>query len=114
MKSYLWLCDANRCFGDLLLNQSRQIFGKLIQTISFRSARIVLCNESDMSNIKMIIYSADAIEIMILRDLMLATGVYLAVNSNTSIMDDTSDQVLQYISYRLSLSIVFTVREVLG
>ena len=79
MKSYLWLCDANRCFGDLLLNQSRQIFGKLIQTISFRSARIVLCNESDMSNIKMIIYSADAIEIMILRDLMLATGVYNTV-----------------------------------
>ena len=43
--------------------------------------------------------SVDAFTMMIQIDLMLATGAYEMVNSNTSIMDDPSAHVLEYRSY---------------
>ena len=47
----------------------------------------------------MIIPSADEIVIIILRDLILSIGAYETVNQTTSITDETSAQVLEYISY---------------
>ena len=52
-----------------------------------------------MSKIKMIRPSADAIVVMIRRELMKNTGTYDTVNSNTSRMDDTSEHVPEYKSY---------------
>ena len=37
------------------------------------------------------------------------TGTYDTVNSNTSRMDDTSEHVLEYKSYWLSISVAFTL-----
>ena len=52
-----------------------------------------------MSNRKDINTSADVIVMILQSDLMLVTGEYDTVDSNTSIMDDTSEYVLEYRSY---------------
>ena len=49
---------------------------------------------------------------LILRYLMSTTGAYETVKSTPSIMDETSAQVLEYIPYQLSISIVLTLNEI--
>ena len=57
---------------------------------------------------------ADAIDAIILRDNMTATGAYDKVNSTISSMDDLSAHFIEYISYWLSMSVVFTLTNILG
>ena len=45
---------------------------------------------------------------------MPATGAYDTVKSNPSIMDDPYAHFLEYISYWLSMSVVFTPKDILG
>ena len=45
---------------------------------------------------------------------MPAPGEYDTVNSTPSIMDDPYSHVLYYISYWLSMSVVFTLKYILG
>ena len=60
---------------------------------------IVFCNALEISNIKVIVPSADTITITILRGFMLETGVYKTLNSNPLIMGETSAQVIEYRLY---------------
>ena len=48
------------------------------------------------------------------KERMPATGSYDTVKSNPSIMDDPSAHVMEYISYWLSVSVVFTLKDILG
>ena len=62
----------------------------------------------------MIMPSADAILIIIEIDLMLVTDVYDSVNYTPSIMYDSSAQVLEQRLYSLSISMVSTLKDILG
>ena len=48
--------------------------------------------------------SEDSIAMVVRRDWMPDTGEYYTVNSTPSIMDDPSAHILDYKSYRLSMS----------
>ena len=67
-----------------------------------------------MSKTKIIRPSSDAIAMMMQTERMSGTYVYNTVNSYPSIMDYTSAHVMDYISYLLSLSVVFTLKYILG
>ena len=67
-----------------------------------------------MYNIKMILCYADAILVMILRDLLPATGAYENVKSSTSIINNPHALVLEYILQSLSISVVFTLKQIMG
>ena len=51
--------------------------------------------------------------IMTQRDLMTEIGVYETVKSTPSSMDDPSAHFLEYISYLLSISVDFTLKDIL-
>ena len=57
--------------------------------------------------------SVDAIDLIIQREWIPATGKYDTVNSTPSRMDDLSAHVLEYISYWLSMSVVFTLKYIM-
>ena len=67
-----------------------------------------------MSKTKIIRPSVDAISMMIQRGRISATGVYDTVNSTPSSMDYIFSHFMEYISYLLSISNVFTLKNVLG
>ena len=48
------------------------------------------------------------------RERMPATGAYDTVKSTTSSMNDQSENVLEYKAYWLSISVVFTLKDILG
>ena len=58
--------------------------------------------------------SADAIAMMMQREQMTSTCAYGTVNSTPSIMDDTSAHVIEYKLCWLSISVVFTLIDILG
>ena len=58
--------------------------------------------------------SADAIKMMIWRDVMPTTCAYDTLKSNAWSMDDPSAHVLEYRSYWLSISVVLTLKDILG
>ena len=58
--------------------------------------------------------SADAIKMMIWRDVMPTTCAYDTLKSNAWSMDDPSAHVLEYRSYWFSMSVVFTLKYILG
>ena len=47
-------------------------------------------------------------------ELMPETGAYETMKSAPSIMDDPSAHVLEYMSYLLSMSVVLTLKDILG
>ena len=57
--------------------------------------------------------SAEAIALIILRDGMPARGPLDTVKSTPSIMDDPSIHVIDYRSYWLSVSVVFTLKYIM-
>ena len=58
--------------------------------------------------------SADAIKMMIWRDVMPTTCAYDTLKSNAWSMDDPSAHVLEYRSYWLSISVVLNLKDILG
>ena len=74
---------------------------------------MVFWNALDISKKKIIRPSADTISMMMQMEHMPDTGAYDTVNSTPSIMDDLSAHVLEYISYWLSMSVVFTLIDIL-
>ena len=54
------------------------------------------------------------IAMIIRRGRMPATGAYYTVKSTTSSMDCPSTHVLEYRSYWLSMSVVFTLKDIMG
>ena len=83
-------------------------------TISSGLGRIAFRKVLEMYKTKIIKPSADAMEMMIQRELVTETGAYETVKSTTSIIDDTSANALEYRSYLLSMSVVFTLNYILG
>ena len=67
-----------------------------------------------MSKTKIIKPDADSIAIIMQRDIMPATGTYETLNSSPSIMDYPSARALEYRSYWFSISVVFTLKDILG
>ena len=74
---------------------------------------MVLWKALDMSKTKIMRPSAYAIAVIIWREQMPATDAYDTVNSNHSSMYDPSAHVLDYKSYWLSMSVVFTLKYIL-
>ena len=68
----------------------------------------------EIPNKKIVRPSADAISMMMQRERMTETGAYETVKSTTSRIDDTSANALEYRSYLLSMSVVFTLNYILG
>ena len=58
--------------------------------------------------------SAEVIAVIIRRDQMPVTGAYDTVKSTTSSLDYTSANIFDYRSYWLSMSVVFTLKYILG
>ena len=58
--------------------------------------------------------SEDAIAMIMRRGLMPATGAYDKVKSAPSSMDDPSAHFIEYKLYWLSMSVVFTLKYILG
>ena len=58
--------------------------------------------------------SEDAISVIILRERMTATVAYDTVKSISLSVDDPSAHVLEYIYYWLLISVVFTLKDILG
>ena len=58
--------------------------------------------------------SEDSIAIIRQRVWMPATVAYDTVNPNLSSIDDPSAHVLNYISYGLSMLVVFSLKDILG
>ena len=58
--------------------------------------------------------SANAIAMIIQRERMPDTGAYDTLNSTPSSMDYSSEHFLEYISYWFSMSVVFTLTDILG
>ena len=75
---------------------------------------MVLWNALYMSKAKILIPSTDAIDMIMQMEWITATGAYDTVKSNTSSMDDTYAHVLYYISYLFSMSVVLTLKYILG
>ena len=67
-----------------------------------------------MSKTKIVKYSAYEMAMMIWREIIAETGVYETVKSTPSSMDDPSVHVLEYRSYLFSVSVVFTLKDILG
>ena len=67
-----------------------------------------------MSKTKITRPSAYAIAMIIRRGQMPDTGAYDTVNSSPSSMYDPYAHVLEYISYWLSISVVFTLKHIMG
>ena len=67
-----------------------------------------------MSKTKLIGISVDSITMVMQREQMTVTGAYDKLKSTPSIMDDLSAYILEYISYSLSMSVVFTLKYILG
>ena len=68
----------------------------------------------EMSKTRIINPSADAMDIIIQREQITATGAYETVNPTPLSMDDPSSHVLGYRSYWLSMSVVFNLKDILG
>ena len=58
--------------------------------------------------------SEDAFAMIMKREQMLDAVEYDTVKSNSSNMDDPSSHVLGYESYWLSMSVVFTLKDIMG
>ena len=58
--------------------------------------------------------SADAMSTMIQIEQIPENGVYETAESTTSRMDDPYEHVMEYISYWFSMSVVFTLKDILG
>ena len=56
----------------------------------------------------------DAIAMMVQRERMSATSEYDSVKPTPSSMYDTSAHVIEYKTYWLSMSVVFTIKDILG
>ena len=67
-----------------------------------------------MSKINIFRPSIYVMAMMIQREIMPATGVYETVKSNPSSMDDSSAHVLEYSSYWFSISVILTLKDILG
>ena len=57
---------------------------------------------------------AESIAMIMRRERMPAIGAYDTMKSNTSSMDDLSANVLDYSSYWLSMSVIFTLKNIMG
>ena len=67
-----------------------------------------------MSKTKIMRTYVDAILIMMQRNPMPSTGSYDTVKLTPSSMDDPSAHFIEYRSYLLSMSVIFTLKDILG
>ena len=67
-----------------------------------------------MSNTNRMRPSVEAIAMIMWMERMPSTGALDTVNSNPSRMDDSSAHIIEYSSYWLSMSVVFTLKYILG
>ena len=86
-------------FANFILRNYRYICGKLIQTLSSGLGGNLFFNALEIFNIKMIMPSADAIVIIVLRYFIVFTYLYDTLKSTPSSMDDPYEQFLECRSY---------------
>ena len=75
---------------------------------------MVFWKSLDMSKTKIMGPSADNVFMIMRREQIPYTGAYDTVKSTPSIMNDPSEHVLEYRSYWLSMSVVFTLKDIMG
>ena len=75
---------------------------------------MVFWNVSEVSKIKIFKPSVYEILRMMQRERMLFTDAYDTVNLTSSRMDNSYVNVLEYISYLLSFSVVYSIKYILG
>ena len=100
-------------FANFILRNYGYICGKLIQTLSSGLGGNLFFNALEIFNIKMIMPSADAIVIIVLRYFIVFTYLYDTLKSTPSSMDDPYEQFLECRSYWLSIYMVLTLNYIL-
>ena len=74
MHNYFWFLEANGCFVQFILYQSRYIYGKIRYTLSAGLVKIVFWNALYMSKTKRVRPSVEASSMVIRRGRIPATG----------------------------------------